>query len=947
MIVKSLMNLLIYFIALCLVGSESVILRPPIYRNIQSVVADKDIGFTYRLPNNSRPISYDIILTTDIHKNNFDFTGNVKILVEIIEQTNKIVLNYRQISIDKVRYSLEGDSKYEDITKNTQTNEKFDFLTLESTKNFEKGKKYIFEIDYKGELRNDNGGFYRSSYKNSDGETRWIATTQFETTDARHGFPCYDEPGIRATYKLTIKHGETYHAISNMPGNRSEPTNGYVTTTFEETPIMQTYTLAFVVSDFSYIQNNSHTVFARSEAIAANEGDFALEASEKILNVLEQYLGVNYSLPKIDQIAIPDFSAGAMENWGLVTYREELFLYNNETSELKTKTTIATIIAHEYAHQWFGNLVSPKWWTYTWLNEGFANYFEYVASDIAYPELEIMESFTVNEVQKAFEIDVFGSTRPMSSYVESPAAIQSVFDSISYSKSGSVIRMWNHAFGKDTFVLGLNNYLTKNAYKSAAPHDLVEAIQAAVVEKETDLGTTKVVDIIKSWSTQSGYPLLQINLNNGNLVVYQEIYQESSNDDHPNVTWWLPYNFASKSKPDFGNTIPHGWLFNETVVINGTNQTFGNEWVVFNKQQTGYYRVNYDSDLWQLIISALTDGNYLDIHTLNRAQLIDDAFHLAKSNYIDYDTPMSLIKYLSKEKELAPWVAANANVAFLNRILSGSEQYQTFRKIILNLIEPLYKDLGIEDKKNEHVVVKQLRTIAINLACRMGSEECLKSTSDKLKYFLAEPTKVNPNTRNSIYCNGLRNANADTFNKVLTDLHQSQDAAERVLLISVLGCSENEELLEKYLNTSLAVNSTEFNYREQERISVLRTVYTNGKNGAKIALNFIDENYEKIDNLFGTFGGNPLSSSLIGISNFVTTKELNATMEAVIEKLTQDVKYLTDNEVYNIRRSVERNLLWNEKNAGKFEDWLKRNASATFTISLVIFTLSLMINMLW
>lgn len=275
-------------------------------------------GKAYRLPNITKPIRYDISLTTDVHRGETAFSGTVRITIEAVESTNEITVHYRQITIEEITlYSAASVLLQENVAFSEI--EDVEFLVIKPSTPLVATQQYIVQIVYRGLLRDDNMGFYRSSYKNPEGQTVWLATTQFEQTDARHAFPCYDEPQIRAPFRVEIRHDPSYSAISNMPGTTvNEVGTNYSITRFDNTPPVQTYLIAFVVSDFKSISNTDliqQRVFAKSQSIDNGEGALGLDAGKKLLDEFQAHLGVTYNLPKMDQVAVPDFDAGAMENW--------------------------------------------------------------------------------------------------------------------------------------------------------------------------------------------------------------------------------------------------------------------------------------------------------------------------------------------------------------------------------------------------------------------------------------------------------------------------------------------------------------------------------------------------------------------------------------------------------------------------------------------------------
>ncbi|MCL4131802.1 UNVERIFIED_CONTAM: hypothetical protein GTU68_054331 [Idotea baltica] len=309
-------------------------------------------------------------------------------------------------------------------------------------------------------------GFYRSSYFEDDVEI-FLGTTQFEATDARRAFPCFDEPALKATFDITIAREDGMGVISNMPNISSTPIEdqpGWYWESFDTTLPMSTYLVAFIVSDFVSISSNANDhvlfrVWARREAIY--QAEYALSIGPDVLTYYEDYFSIPFPLPKQDMAALPDFDAGAMENWGLITYRETALLYDPEQSGAYNRQRVGAVVAHELAHQWFGDLVSPAWWSELWLNEGFATYMEYHGLDALNPTFQMLEQFIANDLQYVFATDSLESSHPINVEVDDPAEIWELFDTISYSKGASIIRMMNYYLTEATFRQGLTNYLNE------------------------------------------------------------------------------------------------------------------------------------------------------------------------------------------------------------------------------------------------------------------------------------------------------------------------------------------------------------------------------------------------------------------------------------------------------------------------------------------------------
>lgn len=343
-------------------------------------------------------------------------------------------------------------------------------------------------IEYDGEINDKMKGLYRSKYLGPEGDERYAAVTQFEATDARRCFPCWDEPAIKATFDITVTVPQDRIALSNMPVESENDEGNSRIVQFRTTPIMSTYLVAIVVGEFDYVENTSKDgvlVRVYTPVGKKDQGLFALEVATEVLPYYKDYFNIAYPLPKIDLIAIADFSAGAMENWGLVTYRETCLLVDPKNTSANTKQWVALVVGHELAHQWFGNLVTMEWWTHLWLNEGYATFVEYLCVNRLFPEYDIWTQFVVetyirflfrilskynfeDDFQfiffkfRALELDCLKNSHPIEVPVGHPSEIDEIFDDISYSKGASVIRMLHRYIGDDDFRKGMNIYLTRH-----------------------------------------------------------------------------------------------------------------------------------------------------------------------------------------------------------------------------------------------------------------------------------------------------------------------------------------------------------------------------------------------------------------------------------------------------------------------------------------------------
>src|SRR3989338_2968670 len=464
-----------------------------------------------RLSKNVVPIEYDIQLKPDL--DNFTFEGVETISLSILQKTRIVTLHSKELEIKTASAEAllwrKRQSKASALfAKKISYNKKAETVTFIFSKPIPLGKNKLTLV-FKGILNDKMRGFYKSSY-NIEGKTYHIATTQFEATDARRAFPCFDEPAYKAVFHISLVAPKNKTVISNtLSVSVLEHDAGYQIVKFSPTPKMSTYLLAFIVGDFECIESktkNGILVRVFTTPGKKHQAKFALKCAVKTLEFYEKYFDIAYPLPVLDMIAIPDFSSGAMENWGAITYRESALLVDENHSSLSNKQWVAIIIAHEIAHQWFGNLVTMKWWTHLWLNEGFASYIEYLAIDHIFPEWDIWTQFVSTEMADAFHLDSLNNTHPIEVEVGNPAEISEIFYRVSYSKGASVLRMLWRYLGEKDFQKGLQHYLKRHAYGNAETEDLWKALE--------EVSGKSVGKIMANWTSKAGHPVINVKIKN-------------------------------------------------------------------------------------------------------------------------------------------------------------------------------------------------------------------------------------------------------------------------------------------------------------------------------------------------------------------------------------------------------------------------------------------------
>ncbi|XP_017007594.2 aminopeptidase N [Drosophila takahashii] len=910
-------------------------------------VDDNSAG-NYRLPNTTEPETYNVELWTNVHTGDTQWNGTVDINLRVLEQTPNITLHYRQTSNFEASIISRDVATPTAIPLTVTPELQREFLVFTATNGeiFAADTNWTLSIKYNGTHRSDMGGFYISSYTDDDGQQHFLATTQFESTNARHAFPCYDEPARRANFTITIHHDASYTAISNMPVNETTSSSGV--TVFQTTPKMSTYLVAFIVSDFESttgeLNGLRQRVFSRKGK--QDQQEWALWSGLVVESSLAGYFGVPFALPKLDQAGIPDFSAGAMENWGLATYREQYMWWNKENSTINLKTNIANIIGHEYAHMWFGDLVSVKWWTYLWLKEGFATLFSYESNDIAFPEWDTYQIYHVNDYNSALLNDALASAVPMTHYVQTPNEISNRYNTFSYAKPASVLYMFKNAWSDKVFRTGLNKYLTKNKYTSCDEWDLFASFQ----ESANELGLvlpTSVDNIFSSWSHQAGYPLLTVtrNYETGTFTITQKRYV-ADKDDANVATWYVPVNFATASNSDYRNTSATHYLLNVTETVISDVQVASDSWLLANLQNHGYFRTIYDEQNYELLAAVLKSQTW-KIHVRNRAQLLYDTYIFVNTGRLSHSLLLNLLSYLEKEEQYAPWSTANTILTVYDRYLRGDDAYYNFQAFVQRLIDPIFEKIGVNEIPGEHYLNNYLRIVLVSLSCQVGSSDCYSKSAKKLSEYLYNGTAIEATLRTQAYCAGLRSTSNEVYSRVQSDLLASSDSTDRSLFISSLGCSgQNSQLLD-FLRLSLdTTNSLSYS----ERTSLLNSAYSRSEIGLTASLDFLETNWENYAKL--SESSKPLDTALRGIATYVVSEKQKTRLNALVAVVQADgPTYLNDDLSTTIDSRITANFAWLDVHRDPVLNWIadsfRENGSPTLTASISTILVSAMALLLF
>uniref|UniRef100_A0A8D0AY27 Aminopeptidase n=1 Tax=Sander lucioperca TaxID=283035 RepID=A0A8D0AY27_SANLU len=846
----------------------------------------------YRLPDSLVPVWYNVTLWPRLEPNAdgmYIFKGHSIVVFKCVKETDLIIIHSNKLNLT----SFEGHQLNSPLKA---------------------GSTYTLFTEFVGELADDLGGFYRSEYK-EDGVIKVVATTQMQPTDARKAFPCFDEPAMKAVFYMTLIHPHGTVALSNAMNYGKFFSQ--CLTRFEPTEIMSTYLLAFVVCDFTFTTNttNPHIrIWARRKAIEEGQGNYALEKTGPILTFFENYYKSPYPLNKSDQIALPDFSAGAMENWGLITYRETALLYNPGVSSNGDKEWVATVISHELAHMWFGNLVTTRWWNDLWLNEGFATYVSYLGANYVEPTWNMKDLIVLNEIIGVMAVDALASSHPLSSKEEDilkPEDISALFDSITYSKGAAVLRMLSEFITEAVFSKGL-----QGATKSQT---ITNICSYQAVDESSIMLQHSVETIMNRWILQMGFPVVTINTKTGRITQNHFLLDPDSVVDTPSVyEWFVPITWIKT-----GGVEQQYWLLNKEGKI---YFRCANDWLVANVDMKGFYRVNYDPENWVRLLTKLS-SKHQDIPVINRAQIIDDAFNLARAKLVDTTLALKTTKFLSKEVEYIPWETASRNLNYFFLMFDRSEVYGPMQAYLKKQVTPLFnyfKELTVNWTKIPEKHTDQYNQVnAISKACSTGVEGCEELTTGWFREWMNNPAKnnISANLKYAVYCSAIAAGGVDEWDFAWSMYKNTTIASEADKLMSALSCTKQPWLLNRYLEYCLDPKKI----RKQDATSTIVSIARNSI-GQPLAWDFVRA---KWDHLFNDYGGGSISFG--GLINGVTQRFSSEFEYKQLLQFKEDNAGQLGSAAPSLEQALERtkaNMNWVAKNKDQVLKWFQSEASS-------------------
>lgn len=799
-------------------------------------------GSYSRLPTSVRPDHYFLTLEPDLQA--FSFAGEARIELEILSPTSEIVMNAAELHVSSAEIDLEDGSKLtaREITHDDETERvvcHFDTVLAAGPK--------CLHLVFSGILNDQLRGFYRSKYTGEDGSEQYLATTQFEATDARRALPCWDEPAIKASYEVTLVIPDGLTAISNMPvAQENLLSDGRRSVQFEATPKMSSYLLAFVVGDMACVQKAAaNGTMVRVWATRGKEelGRFALDSSVDALAYMNDYFGIPYPLPKMDHIAVPDFAAGAMENWGAITYRETALLYDPNNSAAQAKQRILEVVAHEMAHMWFGDLVTMEWWDDLWLNESFASWMGDKTVDYLYPEWEMWTQFVSHDTNAALGLDGLRNSHSIEAQVDDPAEIRELFDAISYSKGGSVLRMLEDYVGPETFRQGLHSYLMDHAYGNARGMHLWESINAATTIANAGQPVA-VTDLMEAWIKQVGYPLITAEIDPAahpsSITVGQSrfLYDNLLVPNADSTVWPVPMSVRQSQSDDVTKVV----IANKAGHI---PMSTAGSWVKLNAGQTGFFRVSYSEKDWSGLASAIANQ---ELPAVDRLGLQNDAYALVRSGQLSAPVFLALAESFRGETDAIVWGDLAANLKGFQSLVSSTPHLESFDAYAGAIFARIADQVGWDPQSRDGHLESLRRSVVLSQAGGYGNEVTLTEAEARFERHATGESLLPPDIRGVAFALAAQEAGEARYHTLWRLYREAGLHEEKIRILGALSRVRDRALLQDLLQRSMSEE-----VRSQDTPIVIIQV-ANSPHGKDIAWDFVKAHWGELDRRYGKGG---------------------------------------------------------------------------------------------
>ena len=808
----------------------------------------------YRLPRHVRPTRYDLRLELDLAT--LTFTGDETVTLDVEEPTAEIVLNAVDLAFGEATLT---NARGESLRGTPVVDESAERCRITFPSAVAPGT-WRLRLAFTGTLNDKLRGFYRSSYKDPSGEPRLMAATQFEATDARRAFPCWDEPAFKAVFAVTLVIDPKLTAVSNtlVVGERVE--RGRKVVTFADTMTMSTYLVAFVVGE---LEATPAVMVGRAPVRVwcvpgkRHLAAFGHEIGVASLRFFEDYYGLPYPSDKLDLLAIPDFAAGAMENLGAITFRETALLVDRDAASHAELERVADVVAHENAHMWFGDLVTMQWWNGIWLNEAFATFMEILAVDAWKPEWQRWTTFGVSRAA-ALSVDGLHSTRPIEFHVEAPRDADAMFDVLTYEKGASVLRMLEQYLGPTVFRDGVREYLRRHAYANAETGDLWAALGRAANQP--------IPAVMDAWIFQPGYPLVSARLEGRELVLSQQRFTylpeplPGSTPSPRNQLWQVPLQIRFTAA---GRTsIERRLLAGPEVRMPAPERL---ESVLVNEGGHGFYRVRYSGELLERLLGALPS-----LGAIERFNLVNDSWAVTMAGHMALADYLELTARFRGERDRNVWSVLLASFATLNRLVEP-EHRPRLAALIRDRVRGVFEELGWTPRPGEDELTRQLRGDLIRALGVLGDDRAVQARAVEL---YAGAADVDPNVLPAIIAVLAHAGDGARYDEFLQKFRSAATPQEEQRYLYALAGFRQPALLSQTL-----ARTTNGEFRTQDAPFVARALLTS-VHGRELAWEFVKTNWDTMERLYPKAGLRRLAEGVIGLATPELERDVHAFFKA-------------------------------------------------------------------
>ncbi|TSM28089.1 Endoplasmic reticulum aminopeptidase 1 [Bagarius yarrelli] len=883
---------------------------------------DSSFPWRLRLAETVKPVRYDLLIHPNLTFLNF--TGSVRIQLDVQQDTAHILLHSKNLHISKAAV-LQSDDAHLLHVYESESFEQVALFTRDFV--FKKGK-HVVQLEFSANLSNSFHGFYKGSYTTRSGEVRSLASTQFEPTHARAAFPCFDEPAFKANFSMRIRREPRHISISNMPKLKTVAlTADLLEDHYDVSVKMSTYLVAFIVCDFVSISKKSEhgvqiSIYTVPEKI--NQAEYALNTAVKLLDFYDEYFGIPYPLPKQDLAAIPDFQSGAMENWGLTTYRESGLLFDPERSSSSDKLGIT---------KWFGNLVTMQWWNDLWLNEGFAKFMEFVSTNITYPELQVNDYF-LEKCFTAMDVDSLSSSHPISNPVENPEEIREMFDDVSYQKGACVLNMLRDFLTPEVFNLGIIRYLKKHSYQNTASADLWDSLTNICDSDDLDIGrlntdgfcsdsqksrpsvskwfledNLNVKDIMDTWTLQEGFPVITVMVKGREVQLKQERFLKMADTSKDSsFIWQVPLTYITSSS----SSVQRFLLKNRNDVLYLPTEV---EWIKFNVDMRGYYVVHYEAQGWELLIKQLQHD-----HTVfsgnDRASLIHDIFQLVKMGKVPLDKALSLSLYLKNETEIMAVTQGFSELVPLYKLMEKRNMTaleHQLKAYLVNLFQGLIDTQTWNDEGS--VSERILRNYLLLFACVRRYAPCVSIAQDLFLKWKESGGEIRlpADIRLVVYTEGAQTE--EGWDLLMEMYRHTVYPSEKSQIKAALSYSPLAHKLEWLMDQGLKGDVV----KTHELPSLVISVSKN-PNAYKLAWNFLRTNWNELVKKFD-LGSSSISRMVVEVTKQYSTQEMLEEVRSFFGALQVNMGSGL-RSIQQAMENIEENIRWMDKNIPLLTDWL-------------------------